>query len=114
MSLIAMVTWAAVVIFSGKHVKNEFKKINNGEPGKGKSVDKRGNRYYDTFDLRYYDTFAVRADFMRYFLLLRIFNKNKCITTKYMDPPFCKYTPYLLWPGQATTRPSKHKIPRAK
>ena len=55
LGLIAMVTWAVVVIFSGKHVKNKFKKINNGEPGKGKSVDRRGNRYYDTFDSQYYE-----------------------------------------------------------
>ena len=27
LDLIAMVTWAAVVIFSGKHMKNEFKKV---------------------------------------------------------------------------------------
>ena len=50
------------MIFSGKQLKNEFKKIYNGEPGKGKSV--RGYEetdiIYDTFDLRYYDTFHLR------------------------------------------------------
>ena len=30
-----MVTWAAVVIFSGKHVENEFKKLTMANKAKG-------------------------------------------------------------------------------